>query len=111
MAILDADNRDESLLTFIRQGVKPRDFLIVACNFVPVERQRVRIGVPYEGIYEELLNTESHDFGGTWHVAQPEMRTSHEGHNGQAYSIEVIMPAMSVLIIKPKRIKGYKKGR
>lgn len=111
MAILDADNRDESILTFIRRGTKPRDFLVVACNFVPVERQRVRIGVPYEGVYAELLNTESFDFGGTWKTAQAEMRTSEAGHNGQPYSIEVIMPAMSVLIIKPKRIKGYKKGR
>ncbi|CAM4134709.1 1,4-alpha-glucan branching protein GlgB [Listeria booriae] len=111
MDILDADNRDESILTFIRQGVKPRDFLVVACNFVPVERQRVRIGVPYEGIYEELLNTEAREFGGTWDFAQPEMKTSTEGHNGLPYSIEVILPAMSVLIIKPKRIKGYHKGR
>lgn len=43
---------------FFRTGDKPRDFLIVVCNFTPVERRKFQVGVPYEGHYEVLLNTE-----------------------------------------------------
>ena len=66
LELLDASNSDESVLLFIRKGKRPRDFLIICCNFTPVERQNVRVGVPYRGVYEEVWNTELEELGGTW---------------------------------------------
>src|SRR5699024_11343396 len=63
---LDADNYDDTVLSFIRHGKRKKDFLIVILNFTPVERRNFRIGVPYEGTYTEILNTEMKEFGGTW---------------------------------------------
>lgn len=102
--ILDADNASESIMTYIRKGKKPRDFLIIICNFVPVERQNYRVGVPFEGQYEELLNTEMEELGGTWTETQGTLKTEKKPHNNQDYSINLIVPAMSVVILKPKRI-------
>lgn len=109
LIILDADNKEESILTFIRQGKKPRDFLIVICNFVPVERQHYRVGVPFSGQYEELLNTELEDLGGTWSTNQGVLKTAEIPMNHQPYSLDLIVPAMGVLILKPKRIFGVPK--
>lgn len=106
--ILDADNKEESIFTFIRKGKNPRDFLLVICNFVPVERLGVKVGVPFEGLYEELLNTELKEFGGTWEYSQGSYQTKDEIMNGHNFSLEVNLPPLSVLIIKPKRIKGAK---
>lgn len=102
--ILDADNASESILTYIRKGKKPRDFLIVICNFVPVERQNYRVGVPFEGQYEELLNTEMEELGGTWTATQGGLKTDKKPHNNQDFSVSLIVPAMSVVILKPKRV-------
>ncbi|MDO4432584.1 MAG: 1,4-alpha-glucan branching protein GlgB [Aerococcaceae bacterium] len=104
--ILDADNLDEGVLTFIRKGKMARDFLIVACNFVPVQRERVRIGVPYKGQYEVLLNSEMSEFGGAWTENLAPMQAEAIPFNNQPYSIECIVPALSVLYIQPKRIYG-----
>ncbi len=106
--ILDADNNNESMFTFIRKGKNPRDFLIVICNFTPVERQNVVVGVPYEGVYEELLNTELKKYGGSWDFSQESYTSSNEPANGKKFSIDVISPPLSVLILKPKKIKGVK---
>lgn len=106
--ILDADNKEESLFTFIRKGKNTRDFLLVICNFVPVERQGVKVGVPFEGQYEEILNTELKEYGGTWDYSQNVYQTKDEMMNGKDFSLEVTIPPLSVLIIKPKRIKGAK---
>ena len=65
--------------------------------------------MPYEGIYEVILNTEMAEFGGKWSVPQPPMKTLNKEANNQPYSIDVILPALSVLIIRPKRIKGVNK--
>lgn len=108
--ILDADNSLESMLSFIRKGKKPRDFLIVICNFVPIERRDVSVGVPYKGIYEELVNTEFIEFGGTWTSDQGALRTVEKGKNRQPYSVKMTVPAMGVVILRPKRISGVNKA-
>ncbi|SEK43350.1 1,4-alpha-glucan branching enzyme [Carnobacterium iners] len=104
--ILDADNSEQSILTFIRKGKKARDFLIVICNFMPIERLNYKVGVPFEGSYEELLNTEMSEFGGVWTKDQGLLKTVNEPLNRQNNHIELIIPAMSVVILRPKRIKG-----
>ncbi|WP_051237722.1 1,4-alpha-glucan branching protein GlgB [Lacticigenium naphthae] len=107
--LLDASNAQESILIFMRKGKRPRDFVIVVCNFVPVERQNVRVGVPYAGKYTEILNTEMEEFGGTWSAGQEDFSSNPIGHQGMNHSIEVMAPAMSVTVIKPKRVYNVPK--
>ncbi len=107
--ILDADNKEESVLLFLRKGKKPRDFLVICCNFTPVERQNVRVGVPFRGLYEEVWNTELEQLGGTWTKGQENFNTETIEKHKQAYSIEVILPALSVIAIAPKYVYGAAK--
>ncbi len=107
--ILDVDDA-ETVLTFIRKGKKPRDFVVVICNFVPVERKGYKVGVPFEGLYEECLNTEMSEYGGVWVKDQGPLKTVKETTDQQDYTIELIVPAMSVLILRPKRIFGVPKN-
>lgn len=109
ITVLDADNYDEGVLTFIRQGAQPRDFIIVICNFVPVQRDSVRIGVPFRGQYEVLLNSDAKEFGGKWADAHEVFKTDKIKFNQQPFSIEVTVPALSVMYIRPKRVYGVKK--
>jgi 1,4-alpha-glucan branching enzyme len=107
--ILDADNKEESVLIFMRKGKKPRDFLIICCNFTPVERQNVRVGVPYKGQYEEVWNTEKSELGGVWTGGQGVLQSEEVGIHNQDHSIEVILPALSVVAFGPKRVFGVPK--
>lgn len=107
--ILDADNSEESVLLFIRKGKKARDFLVICCNFAPVERQHVKVGVPYKGQYEEVWNTEIEELGGIWTSGQGVKTTEAEKMHQQDYSIEVILPALSVTVFAPKRVYGVPK--
>ena len=109
ITILDADNYDEGVLTFIRHGKRARDFVIVVCNFVPVRRSSVRIGVPYHGQYEILMNSDAKEFGGELLDSHQVFKTEPKAFNKQPHSIVVDVPALSVLYIRPKRIYGVKK--
>lgn len=111
MEILDADSPEDTILSFIRKGKKERDFVIVVCNFRPHQHEQFRVGVPYKGVYQELLNTEKAEFGGTWDKGQPPFKAEATPHNKQPYSIELVLPAMSVLIIEPKRVYGLNKKK
>jgi len=108
--LLDADNNEESVLLFKRQGKKPRDFLVICCNFTPVERHNVRVGVPYKGRYEEVWNTELETLGGTWTEGQGLIDSETVHMHQQEQSVELILPAMSVVVLAPKRVYGVSKN-
>lgn len=108
LTVLDADNVEQAVLTMMRQGKAKRDFLIIVLNFIPVERQEYRIGVPYKGEYEVLLNSQMQEFGGRWTENLPVMKTEEVPHDRQPYSIVTTVPSLGVLYIKPKRVYGAK---
>ena len=101
LEIIDADNKDQTVLSYIRHGKRKRDFLIVILNYTPVERRGFKIGVPYAGTYHEILNTEMKEFGGTWTRNNPACHTKSDSFKEYEYTIETTVPALGALILKP----------
>jgi 1,4-alpha-glucan branching enzyme len=62
---VDFHDVENSVIAFIRRAQNPSDFILFCCNFTPVTRQGYEFGVPDEGFYEEILNTDSELFGGS----------------------------------------------
>ncbi len=106
--ILDVEN-PQCLVKFLRRGSRKKDFLVCCFNFDYQQVEGVRLGVPYEGVYEEVINTELIEFGGTWTKTQGQFRTRKGETDGMPFYIEVISPSLSGLIIKPVSLKGDRK--
>lgn len=104
LVVIDADNRDESVLSFIRQGKTRHDFVVVILNFTPVERDHFTIGVPYAGIYHEVFNSASKTYGGTWETDNPESQTVARPFKQFDYQLETNVPAFGALILKPTKV-------
>ncbi|MFV0558159.1 MAG: 1,4-alpha-glucan branching protein GlgB [Enterococcus sp.] len=102
--IIDADNLNDTILSFIRYGKTKKDFLIVILNMTPVERVDFTIGVPYKGTYEEVINTEMAEFGGTWEKHNAEAETFEQQVKQFPYQIKTVVPALGALVIRPKKI-------
>lgn len=107
--IIDADNTAETILSFIRQGKRKKDFLIVILNMTPVERRDFQIGVPYPGTYKEVWNTEMEEFGGTWTKANVDCQTELGDFKQYQQVIKTTVPALGALILKPESINTRKK--
>ncbi|WP_205700209.1 1,4-alpha-glucan branching protein GlgB [Erysipelothrix sp. HDW6A] len=99
--ILEAD---DPIMIFTRYGKIHRDLIICIYNFSFEEKKDYRIGVPYRGTYEVLLNSEMQEFGGCWQQNLEVMETQVSENHNETYAIDVLIPSMSVLFIKPKRI-------
>ena len=100
--IIDADNRAESVLSFIRKDDKG-DFLVCVFNLAPVERQNFTIGLPVAGIYQEVLNTEMEEFGGVWKKGNPETRTQKAKWKDYENTLSFTLPALGASIWRVKR--------
>ncbi len=58
---------EKCMLSFIRQSKKEEEMLVVVANFANMMQDFV-IGVPVEGKYKEILNTDAKEFGGQGRV-------------------------------------------
>jgi 1,4-alpha-glucan branching enzyme len=98
-AWLEAEDRDRSVLAFLRRARDMSDFLVILCNFTPVPRQDYRVGVPRPGTYSELLNSDGTEFGGSG-IVNPDVTAEPVSWHGQPQSIRVTLPPLAVLVLK-----------
>ena len=59
-----ADAAEIGVLVFLRRSSLGRTILVV-CNFTPVPRHNLLVGVPQGGRWRELLNSDAHEYGGS----------------------------------------------
>ena len=52
-------------MSFIRKSRNDEDIVLVVCNFTPVPRENYLLGVPREGRWRELLNSDATYYGGS----------------------------------------------
>lgn len=100
---IDLHDADSSILCFMRKAKDLEDFLVVVCNFTPVERELYRVGVPRLGYYREIFNSDAEIYGGgnvgnAGGVVAEDVET-HE----RPCSILVTVPPLGMLIFKPER--------
>ena len=96
------DDRDQSVISF-RRIDKNGDEIICVFNFVPVAREKYRIGAPQHGIYSVLLNTDDEKFGGSGTYNESDYITALVPMHGYDQSLELKLPPLSALFLKLKR--------
>jgi 1,4-alpha-glucan branching enzyme len=64
-AWIDCNDRDNSMITYLRRGHDPEDVVVVVCNFTPMVHDHYRVGVPAGGYYREIFNSDSEWYGGS----------------------------------------------
>lgn len=100
---IDSHNYEESIIVFMRKAIDPEDFIIIVCNFTPVVRMDYRIGVPRQGEYIEILNTDLEKYGGSGVSIERPVRAEDKKWNNQPYSISINLPPLSTMFIKLKK--------
>jgi 1,4-alpha-glucan branching enzyme len=61
---IDCNDAEQSVLSFLRKG-DGDELMVVVINMTPVPRHDYRIGVPLEGYYHEVFNSDAQYYGGS----------------------------------------------
>ena len=85
--------------------------LIGICNFQPVYRENYRIGVPQNGIYAEVFNTDDARFGGSGITNGDNIDASGEEMHDCDQSITINLPPLSVMYFSCVRKKPPRKKK
>jgi 1,4-alpha-glucan branching enzyme len=97
---VEANDAAGNVVVFLRLG-RDGERLLCAANLSPVPRPGYRIGLPSDGRWQEVLNTDSEHYGGSnlgnMGVIQTEQRPWHH----QPFSAEVTLPPLGVVWLAP----------
>jgi 1,4-alpha-glucan branching enzyme len=97
---IDANDADNSVLSFIRRGKNPHDLMIVVLNATPVVREGYRIGVPQPGHYLEILNTDSASYGGSNVGNLGGQIAADQPSQGRRHSLCLTLPPLAAVFLK-----------
>lgn len=106
---IDADNNEQSVITFMRKGKRKGDYCIIVCNFSADVYHNYRIGVPSSGIYFEAFNSDATSFGGSGQSNSEAIHASKIPHHNQPYNMEITVPPLGIVIFL-KETKTRKRG-
>jgi len=94
---IDCHDASQSIISYQR---KAKDkFLIVVLNFTPIPRENYRIGVPREGVYREILNSDSEYYGGSNMGNGQGMVAEPTPWMNQSYSLNITVPPLGAVVI------------
>ncbi|MFZ7102012.1 MAG: 1,4-alpha-glucan branching protein GlgB [Peptococcaceae bacterium] len=99
---LDADNSEQSIVSFIRYGKKKQESVVVICNFTPATYQNFRQGVPDEGIFQEVFNSDDEVYGGSGQKNSLDLETEKISWHNQSCSLELTIPPLAVIFLQRK---------
>ncbi len=102
------DDYRQSVIAFRRMDDNG-DEIVAVCNFVPVQRENYKIGVPYTGTYRLVMDSDAAEFGGSG-VALASVKTQKESMHGFDQCVALTLPPLSVQYYhcKPRKTRTPK---
>ncbi len=97
---LDANDSEQSTLSFFRQGRNAADLVLVACNFTPVPRENHRLGVTRPGRWTEALNSDAALYGGSGWGNLGGVESEPVPAHGRPHSLVLALPPLSVIFMR-----------
>ena len=98
---INPDDRNASIVSFIRYAADSSDYLIVVCNFTPVGREGYVIGAPEAGEFEEVFNSDRLEYGGSGATHSAPL-VAGKRWNGWPFSLKVGVPPLGFVCFRKK---------
>ncbi|SEF00253.1 1,4-alpha-glucan branching protein GlgB [Ruania alba] len=96
---IEANDGDHNVLAYLRRGAGEQ--LLVVANFSGTAHEDYRVAVPQAGTWEEVLNTDHTDFGGSGVVNTGPLTAEEVPWHGRSESIVLRVPPLGVTFLRP----------
>jgi len=102
---INCDDNERSIISFFRVGeARPNcyEHVVFICNFTPVLCLDYRVGLPLEGEYIEILNSDDEKYCGSGIVNSGVLVAEEYLCDGRQYSLPVKLPPLGVVVLKKR---------
>ncbi len=98
---IDGGAAESNVLTFLRWDAAGNP-IAVAINFAGHPHYDWTLGLPKAGQWQEILNTDAHEFGGSGVGNLGSVQANGEGSHGQPHSAKINIPPLGAVWFKPQ---------
>ncbi len=95
---LSGDDKDQSVIAFLRRS--EHEALVVVLNFTPVAREGYRIPIASPGVYQEVFNSDSQNYGGSGVENRGDLHSEHVPFHGREHSLQFTLPPLGGVILR-----------
>jgi 1,4-alpha-glucan branching enzyme len=99
---IDCNDRENSVLSFLRQTADGKNHTAVILNLTPVPRPNYRVGLPCGGQWKEVLNSDAEIYAGSNQGNYGGVTAQAVPAHGQQHSAEFNLPPLSVTVFQAK---------
>jgi len=100
---VDCNDADASVLSLLRKKPATGETILAAFNFTPVPRFGYRMGVPQGGYWQEILNSDASEYGGSGLGNLGGCHASDIQAHGLPHSLELTLPPLAAVFFKKAR--------
>ncbi len=100
---IDGSDSQQSILTFMRKSRNSDQIIAAVFNFTPIPRENYRVGVPRLGFWREVLNSDSHNYGGSCFGNLGGAHAEHSPAHGRPFSLNLTVPPLGTLLLSNTR--------
>ncbi len=98
---VDCNDDENSVISYLRFGKSENDMTLVVCNFTPVPRHNYRVGVPFDGRWVEVLNSDAPEYGGSGQGNMGGVGSTPVPMHEQNQSVSLTLPPLGVVVFRP----------
>lgn len=104
---IDANDTEQSVISWLRFARDRSHPVAAVCNFTPVVRREYRVGVPEGGFWEEAFNSDAERYNGSNVGNAGGVVAADEFVHGRPHSLSLTLPPYSAVLLVHK---GSKQG-
>jgi 1,4-alpha-glucan branching enzyme len=98
---IDCADRENSVLSFVRQTADGKHQLAIILNLTPVSREHYRVGLPRAGKWREVLNSDAGIYAGDNQGNLGGVTAGNVPCHRQPHSAEFYLPPLSAIVFQP----------
>ncbi|EJN83775.1 1,4-alpha-glucan branching protein GlgB [Actinomyces naeslundii] len=103
---IEAGDGDHNVLSYLRKGTDANgksDLMVCIINFAGTPHEGYRVGLPFAGDWEEVLNTDSEEYGGSGVGNLGHVEAEELPWNGRPASVRLRVPPMGAVFLRPAK--------
>ena len=100
---IDANDADNNVVSFYRTNEDATEFLVCVANLSAVAHEGFRVGLPKDGSYTEVVNTDAGVYGGTNTGNMGKVEAKKIPWHGLDHSCTLTLPPLGVLWLKSQK--------
>ena len=97
---IDCNDTQQSTLSLIRKSRSTSEIILVVLNFTPTPRYNYHVGAPRGGLWQEILNSDAEEYGGSGHGNFGEIEAVPVEIHARPYSLKLTLPPLGAVFFK-----------